>query len=382
MKILLISDGITPFVLGGMQKHSAYLTKYLTISGCKISLVHCIYGNDIIPSDSEINSILFNGENSLNEILTVKFPKSIKFPFHYLWNSYWYSKIVYNQIKDDLDRFDFIIVKGFSGWRLLNLKRRGLKTPPVGINFHGMNMFLPSPNFKLKLSNIIFSYFTKINVSNADYVFSYGAKVTDTIAKSLENKSKIIEVPTGIDHSWIRNKSNVLVNNKRTFVFVGRNDPLKGIKILNQVVKKITNPNFEFHFVGPIPKSINQKNVHYHGVIQNENELKQVFDLADSLILPSISEGMPNVILEAMARGLAIITTDVGANRLMVSESNGLLIKNNYFSSVYDAMKKIISLNNNELKEMKISSIRSIENSFTWDLVCNQLINEIKKIKS
>ena len=382
MKILLISDGITPFVLGGMQKHSAYLTKYLTISGCKISLVHCIYGNDIIPSDSEINSILFNGENSLNEILTVKFPKSIKFPFHYLWNSYWYSKIVYNQIKDDLDRFDFIIVKGFSGWRLLNLKRRGLKTPPVGINFHGMNMFLPSPNFKLKLSNIIFSYFTKINVSNADYVFSYGAKVTDTIAKSLENKSKIIEVPTGIDHSWIRNKSNVLVNNKRTFVFVGRNDPLKGIKILNQVVKKITNPNFEFHFVGPIPKSINQKNVHYHGVIQNENELKQVFDLADSLILPSISEGMPNVILEAMARGLAIITTDVGANRLMVSESNGLLIKNNYFSSVYDAMKKIISLNNNELKEMKISSIRSIENSFTWDLVCNKMINEIKNIKS
>ena len=140
--------------------------------------------------------------------------------------------------------------------------------------------------------------------------------------------------------------------------------------------------NFEFHFVGPLLKTINKKNIYYHGLIQNEDKLKQILDSADTLVLPSISEGMPNVILEAMSKGLSIIATDVGANSLMVSESNGLLIKNNYFSSVFDAMKKIINLKNNELKEMKINSIRSIENSFTWDLVCNQLINEIKNIKS
>ena len=120
---------------------------------------------------------------------------------------------------------------------------------------------------------------------------------------------------------------------------------------MNQVIKNINNPNFEFHFVGPIPRTINQKNIHYHGVIQNENELKQIFDFADSLVLPSISEGMPNVILEAMSRGLSIITTDVGANSLMVSELNGVLIKNNYYRTVFEAMKKIINLSNNELKK-------------------------------
>ena len=31
---------------------------------------------------------------------------------------------------------------------------------------------------------------------------------------------------------------------------------------------------------------------------------------------------------------------------------------------------------------MKINSICSIENSFTWDLVCKKMINEIKNIKS
>ena len=45
-----------------------------------------------------------------------------------------------------------------------------------------------------------------------------------------------------------------------------------------------------------------------------------ILDSADTLVLPSISEGMPNVILEAMSRGLSIIATDVGANSLMVSD--------------------------------------------------------------
>ena len=50
-------------------------------------------------------------------------------------------------------------------------------------------------------------------------------------------------------------------------------------------------------------------------------------DNCDILICPSYSEGMPNVILEGMSRGLAIITTDVGANELLVSNENGKLIK-------------------------------------------------------
>ena len=42
MKVLMITDGINPFVIGGMQKHSANLAKHLTLSGCKVTLVHCV----------------------------------------------------------------------------------------------------------------------------------------------------------------------------------------------------------------------------------------------------------------------------------------------------------------------------------------------------
>ena len=43
--------------------------------------------------------------------------------------------------------------------------------------------------------------------------------------------------------------------------------------------------------------------------------------------MPSLSEGMPTVILEAMARGKAVIATDVGAVSELVSEENGVLIQ-------------------------------------------------------
>ena len=42
MKIALITDGIYPYVMGGMQKHSYFLAKYLAKNKIKIDLYHYI----------------------------------------------------------------------------------------------------------------------------------------------------------------------------------------------------------------------------------------------------------------------------------------------------------------------------------------------------
>ena len=107
MKIALLTDGIMPFVTGGMQKHSLYLAKYLSQFDCKITLFHCIYEGEK-PSDSKINGVLFGDGRKLHKIITLKFPKSIRFPGHYLFNSYRYSKKIYQIIKVDIQQYDFI----------------------------------------------------------------------------------------------------------------------------------------------------------------------------------------------------------------------------------------------------------------------------------
>ena len=78
MKIALLTDGIMPYVLGGMQKHSAFLAKYLTLNGCKVSLFHCVNNGCEIPSSKDVNEVLFNGTNELHKIVKLKSDKDIK----------------------------------------------------------------------------------------------------------------------------------------------------------------------------------------------------------------------------------------------------------------------------------------------------------------
>jgi glycosyltransferase involved in cell wall biosynthesis len=94
-------------------------------------------------------------------------------------------------------------------------------------------------------------------------------------------------------------------------------------------------------------------------------------DRCDVLVLPSYSEGMPNVILESMSRGLIIIATDVGAVNVLVSSKNGILIKNPKHENILVAMKTLLKADNETLLKMKKFSVNMVKSSFKWEKVIN-----------
>ena len=59
------------------------------------------------------------------------------------------------------------------------------------------------------------------------------------------------------------------------------------------------------------------KHVELKGKIEH-NSLPRIYQSSDIFILPSLHEGMSNTILEAMASGLPIITTDTGGTKELV----------------------------------------------------------------
>ena len=121
MKIALITDGISPYVLGGMQKHSFYLAKYFAKNNIYVDLIH--YNN----SSYDINALEFftEQENIYINSIVLHFPTSFKFPGHYVYNSYKYSCLAFDAIKDSLPSYDFIYTKGFTGWKLISEKKKG-----------------------------------------------------------------------------------------------------------------------------------------------------------------------------------------------------------------------------------------------------------------
>ena len=380
MKIALLTDGIPPYVVGGMQQHSYSLAKYLVLNGNEVTLFHFVKKGQPIPSEYEINKLFFNNELKFNKVFCFYFPNSVWFPGHYLYNSYRYSKLVYYALINNVNSFDFIYSKGFSGWKLLN-EKVNFKTK-VGVKFHGYEMYQYAPNFKIKLQHLMLRPFVKKINLKADVVFSYGGKITQIIKNLGVSNSKIFDVPSAIDPYWISQKK--LVDFKPLkFLFVGRCERRKGIEEINEAIKIMCKSDFkaEFHFVGPIPKkkqlNVSNLRIVYHGLINDIEERQSIYDRCDVLLCPSYSEGMPNVILEAMSRGLAIIATNVGAIRDIVCEKNGILLENNKPLAI---LESIMSLKSDKLKlaELQQNSVIKVRERFSSEIVFKKLIEIIK----
>ena len=256
-------------------------------------------------------------------------------------------------------------------------KRKRIKTK-IGVKFHGYEMFQFAPNLKIKLQHLLLRPFVKWNTKHADYVYSYGGNITSIIENLGISKENIKETPSGVDRSWVNR--NIKTNQNLKFLFVGRNERRKGIKEINEAINLAVkhNLNTEFHFVGQVKKRFISTNsrvsVFYHGEIIDIEKKKEIYDSCDVLLCPSYSEGMPNVILEAMSRGLAIIATDVGAIRLMVSEKNGILLSKCKSSLIFDSIKNFVSIDQTELLEMKTSSVKKIEKEFLWNNIIEKYI--------
>jgi glycosyltransferase involved in cell wall biosynthesis len=374
MKIALFTDGIYPYVIGGMQKHSFYLAKYFARAKVHVDLYHCNPGN--IQAD-ELH-LFSESERQFIRAFEIPFPRMNSLPGHYIRESYSYSCKVYEAFLKNPD-VDFIYAKGFSAWKLIDAKRKGAQLPPVGVNFHGLEMFQEAPDFRSKLEQHLLRSPVRFNLTHADHVFSYGGEITALLKAIGVPQKKIIAVPTGIEQTWLADGVRVS-NGHRRFIFVGRNERRKGIHELNAVLKELREPGIAINFVGPIPasKQLKLHGVTYAGAVMEAEQMKQLMDRADVLVCPSHSEGMPNVIMEAMARGLAIIATDVGAVSEMVDKENGWLIGAHDKKALQDAIQEAEKLPSERLDFKKQASIRRVKERFLWESLIEDTIRKIE----
>jgi len=118
--------------------------------------------------------------------------------------------------------------------------------------------------------------------------------------------------------------------------------------------------------------------VEYVGQISDSNEMKSFLDKTDVLLCPSWSEGMPNVIIEAMSRACAIIATDTGAVSELVNSKNGLLLASPKPKGIQEAIVHLANLNRQELETLQIESVHKIRNDFLWEDIAKELTREIK----
>ena len=107
------------------------------------------------------------------------------------------------------------------------------------------------------------------------------------------------------------------------------------------------------------------------GQIPNER-VPQYMAASDVFVLPSLSEGFPNVILEAMASELPIVTTNVrGLPEIIKDGENGFLVEPRSPEQI--AQKVLLLFEDNELRETTSRHNKEKAKKYGWETVVQRL---------
>jgi len=388
MNVLFLSDGISPYVTGGMQRHTFFVVKWLVKQGVSVMLYHCVEDNTELVTTKEVvdKMNLSSSEARFLKTECFYFPKAGKLVGHYIRRSKKYSRILFKHWSKNQEVYDFVYSKGFCAFEFLRKRKSGLILPKIGTKLHGLNMFQQSPDVKYRMQSFMLRPIANYVIRNSDVSFSYGGKITSDLLKLGVLEEKIIEIPTGIDKHWVSTESLTQVNggDKLKFAFVGRYDRVKGLPEIYDAIELLpmsTKKLCEINLVGPIPahKQIMNDQVNFIGAISSESEMKAFLSKQDVLLCTSWSEGMPNVIIEAMASGCAIIATDTGAVAELLGPDNGVLIPTPNPELIKQAILLMLSLDPAKLLQMKASSILKVEQKFLWSSIAVKLKNELER---
>ena len=161
--------------------------------------------------------------------------------------------------------------------------------------------------------------------------------------------------------------------------YIGRLSKEKGIEqFLHSIPELIKiNPNIKFLICGDgilkdeigiyIKKNNLDKNVMLIPWISHE-EVPAYLNKLKLLVLPSFTEGLPNIILEAMACGTPVLATGTGAILdIIENKKTGFILKNNSRMCITEGVMDFINCKNKE--EITYNSLENVRNRFTYEKV-------------
>ncbi len=127
----------------------------------------------------------------------------------------------------------------------------------------------------------------------------------------------------------------------RRILFVAQdvNNPMKGMSYLDEAVKMLKgDEKVEVIALG--------RDIPY---INNEEEMVELYNSVDAFVLPSLSENLPNTIMEAMACGVPCVAFDVGGIPEMIDhKENGFLARFQNVEDLANGIRYVLSPENNE----------------------------------
>lgn len=343
MKII-IATGIYPPDIGGPAIYSDAIAREFTKRGFEIKVI-CY--SDLKEADPKH----FKAVRILR-----KYPKFIRY-FLYFWKLFWLARgsdIIYAQgplnsglpalLVSKILRKRFIVkLVGDYAWEQ-GMERFGVK-----------DLIDDFQNKRYSWRVELIRKIQKIVSQKADIVITPSNYIKGIVSGRGVDPGKIKVIYNSVDVSWIKKLDFNVSQPKDSYriLSIARLVPWKGLGTLIEIMPGLLreNPNFELIIIGDGPGKENlesiiknhrlEDKVKMMGRVDHEKVIEYLKG-GDLFILNTGYEGLSHQLIEAMAAGIPIITTDVCGNPETIKDGyNGLLIDYNNREQLKEAILKL-----------------------------------------
>lgn len=238
--------------------------------------------------------------------------------------------------------------------------------------------------FSWRFKNLI----SKPILKNADAVIALTEDMKREVQKIYDRE--VFVIPNGIDLERFENLSKEVSRKRlkikeaeKIIIFVGGLRPVKGVKYLIEAMKIVMdkNENTSLFIVGDgeergylesLVRNLNiERYVTFIGKVPNE-DIPEYMVASDVFVLPSLSEGFPVTVVEAMASGLPIVATNVrGLPEIIKSGEKGFLVESKNANEI--AEKVLLLLEDDVLRERISKNNREEVKKYSWENVVEKL---------
>lgn len=208
------------------------------------------------------------------------------------------------------------------------------------------------------------------------------------------SKTKVIHSPLS-DHIFKRYKPfQKSTSNTIRICSVGRFHWIKGMRYLFDALYELKQKDINFECVCIGSKTMSEETlfqVDELGLMKNiqlidnlnQDELFKVMQSCDVLVLPSLKEGIANVVLEAMAIGLPVIASNCGGMpEVVILNETGWLVPTRKSNEIAQAIAEVIKTPENELQRITQNAHDLVKREFNGKESIKQFETLYQKVMS